>query len=403
MNGKTASQKHVPFNQRLSFWIIILISVLLLSIYRYYVIYNQHNASSPIPPVVVAAVTTQNVPVYLSALGNVTATYTVTIKTQVNGQLIHVVFKEGQLVKAGDLLAQIDPRPYQALLIQYEGQLERDKALLANALVDLQRYQKLWQQDSVSQQTLATQQSLVQQYEGAIRNDEGLIQGVKVNLIYCRITSPIEGRIGLRLVDPGNFVQSSDTSGIAVINTLNPITVVFSLPEDNIPQLLPLIYGRNPVSIRAYNRQQSTLLAEGSLLTMDNQVDTTTGTVKLKAQFDNADYHLFPNQFVNIQILIDTLTNATIIPTAAIQHGASNDFVYRLNTNKTINAIPITTSVTTGDNTVITKGLVPGQLVVVEGADKLTDGIKVAIMDPSASTRSTKQISHLAFLRHFFT
>lgn len=329
--------------------------------------------------VVLNIVQNQNVPVYISAIGNVKAIYTVNIKTQINGLLMNVFFKEGQLVKKGDLLAQIDERPLLAQLSQYQGQLVRDEALLANALIDLKRYQNLWKQDSVSQQILATQESLVRQYQGAIEIDQGLIASTKVNLLYCRIISPIDGRVGLRQVDPGNLVLTSDATGIAVITTLNPITVIFTLSEKDLPQILPRAFYDKHIKVEAYDRRQNKLLSTGLLITIDNQIDTTTGTVRLRAIFENKEHRLFANQFVNIKLLVTILKNATTISTAAIQHGNKGDFVYLLNPDFTVSTQAIKTGTTFDDSTVILKGLKLGQQVVVNGADKLVNGAKVTI------------------------
>lgn len=377
------SKRGPRFNERLSFWIGVLVIVMIWGGYRYWVgvSANQEHAA-PSAPVVLGNVSVTTFPVYLTALGNVVPTYSVTVKTQINGTLYAVYFREGQMVKAGDVLAQIDPRLYEAQLLEYEGQLIRDQALLENALIDLKRYKTLYKQDAVSQQTLATQESLVKQYRGTVQIDQGLIEATKVNLIYCRITSPVDGRVGLRLVDPGNLVQTADTTGIAVINTLNPITVIFTIAEDYIPDVLQKIYADTPLDVEAYDRQQNKLLATGKLLTMDNQIDPTTGTVKLRAQFPNSDNALFPSQFVNVKLLVKTLTNAVIVPTAAIQYTDKGSYVYVLNetaTKKTVRVAPITTGITTDDHTVILTGLTPGQSVVVEGADNLMDGSRVSI------------------------
>lgn len=367
------------WNQRTSFWLIILLLLMLLSITKAYQAWQlQQSKQHPTLPVVVASAETQNIPIYIAALGNVTATYTVTVKSRVTGELLKVLFKEGQTVKAGQVIAEVDPRPFLAELTQYEGQLLRDQALLANALVDLKRYQQLWKQDSISQQTLATQQALVKQYQGAIKIDEGLIQATKVNLIYCQITSPIDGRIGLRLVDAGNLIQASDTTGIAVINTVTPITVIFPVAEDFVPTIMDHSNTNNALTVYAYDRQQNKLLATGKLLTMDNQIDTATGTVKLRAQFENKHSHLFPNQFVNIKLLIKQLKNAITVPTAAIQHTPQGDQIYLVE-NQKVKIVSVKTGVTYGNNTVIEKGIQANQQVVIEGGDRLNEGSRVKI------------------------
>ncbi|KTC84615.1 MdtA/MuxA family multidrug efflux RND transporter periplasmic adaptor subunit [Legionella drozanskii] len=365
------------------FWWILLLFILAFLIYFF-----KYRSTKPAevkrPPAVVLAVAhNKDVPIYIPALGNVIATYTITVKTQINGLLMRVLYKEGQVVKKGDLLAEIDERPLLAQLTQYQGQLVRDQALLANALVDLQRYQRLWKQDSISQQTLATQESLVRQYQGDVKIDEGLIESTKVNLLYCHITSPIDGRVGLRLVDPGNFVQTSDTTGLVVITTITPMTVIFTIPEDDLSKILPRAFTDKNIKVEAFDRRQYKLLATGSLLTIDNQIDTTTGTVRLRAVFSNKERMLFPNQFVNIRLLVTTINNATVIPTAAIQHSEKGNFVYLLNSDFTVKTQPIKVGVTSGDETVIQEGLSFGQQVVVDGTDKLTNGAKVSIAAPA--------------------
>ncbi|MBA2711211.1 MAG: efflux RND transporter periplasmic adaptor subunit [Tatlockia sp.] len=362
-------------------WLFLVFLLILLLLIVYAVKQRNTKPAEPKKPtsVVLNIVQNQNVPVYISAIGNVKAIFTVTIKTQINGLLMDVFFKEGQLVKKGDLLAQIDERPLLAQLSQYQGQLVRDKALLANALTDLKRYQRLWRQDSVSQQTLATQESLVRQYQGSIKIDKGLIASTKVNLMYCRIVSPIEGRVGLRQIDPGNLVLTSDPTGIVVITTLNPITVIFTVSERDLPQILPQAFFDKNIKVEAYDRRQNRLLTTGLLLTIDNQIDTTTGTVRLRAVFENKEHRLFANQFVNIKLLVKTLNNATTVSTAAIQHGSHGDFVYLMNNDFTVSTKFVKTGITFGDSTVIVKGLKLGQQVVVSGADKLVNGAKVKI------------------------
>ncbi len=340
-----------------------------------------HKKKAPSQAVVLTQAKNANVPIYVTALGTVTPTYSVTVKTQVNGQLLRVLFKEGQLVKAGDVLAEIDPRLYEAQLAQYEGQLARDNALLLNAQLDMKRYQTLWRQNSVAKQVYDTQTALVKQNEGVVQLDEGLLQSAKVNLIYTKITSPIDGRVGLRLVDPGNIVQTADTTGIAVINMLNPITVVFSIPEDALPAVMEQLNAGNTLIVQAYNRDQTKLLATGILLTIDNQIDPLTGTVKLKASFQNEQNSLFPNQFVNVKLQIKTLQNAVVVPIAAIQQNAKNAFVYVLNSNQTVSIKPVVIEAQAANDMTAVSGVTAGQFVVVEGVDKLVDGAAVSTLN----------------------
>lgn len=364
-------------------WVWISIIVVIVVIYFIHTSGNKKKPKRQATTVVKAQATKSDVPVYITALGSVTPTYTVTVKTQINGTLLKVLYTEGQLVKAGDLLALIDERPFQAQLVQYQGQLIRDTALYKNALIDLKRYRTLWKQNSISQQTYATQQSLVKQYQGDIKIDEGLIQATQVNIVYCHIISPINGRIGLRLVDPGNFVQTSDTTGIAVVAMLNPITVVFSIAEDYIPDVWARMNEKSALVTEAYDRQQNKLLATGKLLTIDNQINTSTGTVNLKAQFQNEKNTLFPNQFVNVNLLVKTLHDATVVPTAAVQHTVNGTIVYVLNNkDMTVKVTPVIVGVTYGDKTTITGGIKPGDSIIVEGTDKLVDGAKVVFAQP---------------------
>ncbi|MEO9206718.1 MAG: efflux RND transporter periplasmic adaptor subunit [Gammaproteobacteria bacterium] len=358
-------------------WVALLLAVIVLFSLQHCVD-SSHKKTAPAELVVLAPVRVSDVPIYISALGNVTPNYTVIVKTQITGQLLRVLFKEGQMVKAGDLLAEIDPRPYEALLAQYEGQLARDQALLVNAELDLKRYSTLWRQDSVAKQTYDTEAAVVKQNEGTVKLDQGLIQGVKVNLIYTKITSPIDGRVGLRLVDPGNVVQTSDTTGIAVINMLNPITVVFSIPEDSVPLVMEQLTAGKTLTVQAYNRDQTKLLDTSTLLTIDNQIDPTTGTVKLKALFQNEAHLLFPNQFVNVKLLVKTLEHATVVPTAAIQHTTQGAFVYVLKSDHTVSIKTVVVGPSTEVDTVVT-GVTSGQSVVVEGTDKLVEGSLVTV------------------------
>lgn len=369
-------------------WGGVLLGLVLVVLWYSYILFKKTKAIEEKPiPVVTAFSSVGDVPIYLAALGTVTPVYTVTIQTQLNGLLMKVLFKEGELVKQGQLLAQIDKRPYEALLVQYRGNLKRDCALLENANIDLKRYQRLWSQNSISQQTLVTQQALVHQYEGNVETDRGLIQSTEVNLIYCDIRSPIDGRIGLRQVDAGNFVQTANPTGIAVITTHNPITVIFPIAEDFVPQIMPKAFANEPLEVKAYDRQQSKLLASGKLLAPSNQIDTTTGTVKLRAIFDNKDHHLFPNQFVNIKILVNVLKRMILVPSAAVQHGNDQDFVYVLNADNTVTAKKVKTGPISGEHTVIREGLKSDQPVVVEGADKLIDGSKVIVQTSAVNSR----------------
>ncbi|MBY0462645.1 MAG: MdtA/MuxA family multidrug efflux RND transporter periplasmic adaptor subunit [Alphaproteobacteria bacterium] len=333
------------------------------------------------PTVLVAAVKKSDMPVYLTALGTVTPAETVTIKTQINGQLMRVLFQEGQLVKAGDLLAEIDSRLYTAQLLQYEGQLAKDVALLENAKLDLERYKTLVKQDAISKQVLDTQISLVQQFEGTVKSDQGLIDSVKLNQTYCKIISPINGRTGLSLVDPGNYVQTTDPNGLVVINNINPIFVVFSIPEDNLQAILKQMNGGTKLKVEAYNRDQNKLLTTGTLETVDNQIDTTTGTIKFKAHFENGDNTLFPNQFVNVRLLVNTLGDSMIVPTAAVQHGSNGAFVYKLKKDNKVTIIPVVIKTVNGNETAIDGKISPGENVVVEGTDKLNEGTLVTISE----------------------
>src|SRR5205823_11651375 len=312
---------------------------------------------SPRIPVVAAAARTRDVGVYLSGLGSVTPLNMVTVRSRVDGELIAVHFQEGQIVRNRDLLAEIDPRPFQAQLTQFEGQLERDQALLDNARLDLKRFQVLVTTDAVPRQQLDTQVSLVHQLEGTVKNDQGQIDATKVQLVYCRITSPIAGRVGLRLVDAGNIVHATDTGGLVIITQLQPITVIFTIPEDSIPTVLEQLGRGVRLPVEAYDREQRRKLAEGALLTIDNQVDPTTGTVRLKAQFPNTDNRLFPSQFVNARLLIETRRGATVVPTAAVQQSPRGPFVYALRPDRTVGVRQVTVGVTDRDDVSIERGL----------------------------------------------
>jgi len=337
-------------------------------------------------PVGTATVQQGNMPITDSALGTVTPLATVTVKTQINGQLTEVAFQEGQMVNKGDFLAQIDPRPYQVALEQAQGQLAKDQAALANAEVDLARYTKLVAQNSLASQQLDTQRALVQQDKGTIISDQAQVDVQKLNLTYAHIIAPVAGRVGLRQVDAGNYVQTSDANGLVVITQLQPISVIFTLPEDSLPAVLARVHGGATLQAIAFDRSNTTQLEVGQLATIDNQIDTTTGTVKLRAQFPNANLNLFPNQFVNIQLLVDTMQNVPLVPSSAIQRGAPGTFVYVVNPDtNTVTATVVTLGPDDGTNVAVTKGLTPGQVVVTDGADRLKDGAKVQIVTPAAT------------------
>ena len=365
-------------------WRIAPFALALLAVGTYGLFARAGGAAGPAPstapratPVVVAPARTRDVGVYITGLGSVTPLNTVTIHSRVDGQLLDVTFREGQLVKAGDLLAEIDPKPFEAQLTQFEGQLARDQALLENARLDLTRYETLATTDAIPEQQLDTQRSLVHQDEGAVKNDQGLIESIRVQLAYCRITSPIGGRVGLRQVDPGNIVHAADVGGLVVITQLQPIAIVFTIPEDSIPVVLDRIARGTAVPVDAYDREQRRKLASGTLLTIDNQVDPTTGTVKLKATFPNTDGRLFSSQFVNARLLLDVKRHAIVVPAVAIQRGAGGAFVYVMTPAQTVTVRRVTVGVTEGDDVAVDSGLTAGERVVVDGADRLREGARV--------------------------
>jgi multidrug efflux system membrane fusion protein len=338
-------------------------------------------------PVVVATARQSDVDVYLAGLGTVTPLNTVIVKSRVDGELNKIAFKEGQFVHAGELLAEIDPRPFQVQLTQVEGQMARDQALLKNAQLDRERYQTLFEQDSIAKQLLDTQEALVRQYEGVVKTDQGQINNAKLQLVYTRITAPISGRVGLRQVDPGNIIHASDQNGLVVITQLQPITVVFTIPEDNVRSVMKKLQAGEKLAVDAYDRENKVKLASGVLLTVDNQIDPTTGTVKLKAQFSNDDYSLFPNQFVNVRMLVNVKKGATVINSAAIQRGTQGTFVYVMKPDQTVTVRQIKTGPAQGDAIAIDTGIAPGELIVIDGTDKLREGAKVEPISRRAGER----------------
>jgi multidrug efflux system membrane fusion protein len=334
--------------------------------------------------VAIATATSGDIRIRIPALGTITPLASVTVRTQISGQLQKIAFSEGQLVHAGDFLAQIDPRPYEAALEAAKGNFRRDQALLTDARLDLTRYEALIKEDAVSGQQLDTQRALVDQYAGTVESDQAAIRTAEVNLLYTHITSPVTGRVGLRQVDQGNYVTPADTNGIVIVNQLEPITAIFPVPEDNTDRIMRHVRAGETLAVEAWDRTNSAKLADGRLSSVDNQIDTTTGTVKLRALFDNKDGTLFPNQFVNIQLLVETLHDQVVIPNAAVHQGAPNgvltSFVYLVNAaDTTVSVRPVTTGVVDGEQVAVTAGLAPGDIVVTEGGDRLRDGAKVLL------------------------
>jgi membrane fusion protein, multidrug efflux system len=369
---------------------VLIIVALLMA----FVIYLRGKRPLPAPPrgrgaqsgavaVSVATAIAGDIQVQIPALGTVTPLATVTVRTQISGTLQKIFFTEGQSVHQGDVLAQIDPRPYEAALQQMEGNQKRDQALLADARLDLKRYEGLVKEDSIAQQQLDTQRALVDQYAGTIQADEGQVKTAQVNLVYTRITAPVSGRVGLRQVDQGNYVTPGDANGIVLINQLQPITVIFTIPEDNVPAVMKRLQAGATLTVGAFDRTNATKIADGKLLSVDNSIDVATGTIKLRAQFENTDSTLFPNQFVNIQLLVDVLHDQVIMPNAAVRRGAPNGvtttFVYVVNADRTVSVRPVTLGVVDGEKVAVTAGLKPGEIVVTEGGDRLREGSQVTL------------------------
>ena len=334
-------------------------------------------ASAPVP-VVAAAARVGDIPVYLTGLGSVTALNTAAVKSRVDGQLFRIDFREGQMVKEGQLLAELDPRPFQVQLMQAQGQKAKDEAALQNARVDLNRYEVLMKEDAIPKQQLDTQAATVKQDEAAVQSDQAQVESAKLNLAYCRIAAPIAGRVGLRQVDVGNIVHASDANGIVMVNEVQPITVIFTIAADRLPQVLQQMHAGRQLQVDAFDRDLKNRLAGGALAAVDNQIDQSTGTVRLRAVFPNQEDALFPSQFVNARLLVDTLRNTVLVPTAAIQRSPTQTFVYRVKPDKTVENHEVVVQLTEGDTTALRGGLAPGDLVVTDGVDRLRPGMKVA-------------------------
>lgn len=390
----TLSQEAPPEKPHRGRWLLFLIILLVVAAAAYY--FHERSAAQaknlkpggrgsfgdrPVPATTAPA-RQGDMGVYVEALGTVTPVYTVTVTSRVQGQITAVHYREGQMVRKGDPLIDIDPRPYEAALMQAEGQLARDKALLEEATIDLKRYQNALSRNAIAQQTVADQEQVVHQDEGVVKNDEGLVANAKVNLVYCHITSPLTGRVGLRLVDPGNIVQANSTTALVVVTQLQPITVIYSVAEDYLPQIQAQSRHGQKMGVDALDRAQETALAHGTLSSLDNQIDVTTGTIKMRAEFANKDSALFPNQFVNARMLLNTLHNATLIPSQAIQQSGQGPFVYVVGDDGRVKMRQIKTGPSNPTETSV-EGVQPGEVVVTSGFDKVQDGSKVATGQPS--------------------
>jgi multidrug efflux system membrane fusion protein len=386
-------------------WWFVLLAVCLIAIGLYVFFFRAPSRSAkkgqspltPVVPVIAVEAKKTGFNIYITGLGSVTPLNTVTVRTRVDGQLMEVLYREGQIVNSGELLAKIDPRPFEVQLTQAEGQLARDVAQLKNAQLDLERYRLLWQQDSVSKQQLDTQEALVRQLEGTIKTDQGQIDSAKLQLIYCQITAPISGRIGLRLVDPGNIVHVSDSNGLVVITQLQPIAVIFPIPEDSLRQVLVRLKAGKRLPVDAYDREMRQKLAVGSLLTVDNQIDPATGTVRLKAIFSNKNNELFPNQFVNARLLVEVKHEAVVVPAPAIQRGPQGTFVYVVKADRTATVRPARVGEIQGGEASIMTGLSPGELVVVDGQDRLREGTRVDLRPQSGGPAQNNGIQQKGY------
>lgn len=377
---------------RRAVWLLLLVLLVAAGWYGWQAWTRSHAPAGPPPtppqPVGAAQVNRQDIRVILNALGTVTSLVTVTVKTQIAGKITQIAFHEGQLVQKGEFLVQIDPRPYQVALAQAQGTRARDEALLRNAQVDLARYQTLLRQDSVSRQQVDTQAALVRQYQGTLVSDQAAIDAAQLNLTYCHIVSPVTGRVGLRLVDEGNYVQASDANGLVVVTQLTPISVVFALPQDQVPQVIRASRAGQSVPVEAWDRANQNVIEAGELASIDNQADVTTGTVKMRASFQNPQEILFPNQFVNAHVLADTLKGVLAIPSAAVQRGEPGTFVYVIQGDGTVHVQPVKLGPVDGLNVAVLDGLKEGDKIVTDGADRLRDGAKVTVPDPNRPAAS---------------
>ncbi|MGN0918898.1 MAG: MdtA/MuxA family multidrug efflux RND transporter periplasmic adaptor subunit [Oxalobacter sp.] len=373
-------------NTRLKRPLIITICVLLALIIIWAIYWAMTRGKGAYPrggavAVKVATVTKADAPLEITALGTVNSTHSVTVHSRVDGQLMRLHFTEGQYVRQGQLLAELDDRPFKAQLLQAEGQLIRDKALLENARLDLQRYRQLLSQNSIARQQVDTQAALVRQYEGSVKIDQGAVDNARLQITYSRITAPVTGRVGLRKVDLGNIVHASDAEGIVTITQEQPINVVFSIPEIDLSKVLAAYSENNRLAVEAWDRDDKNLLSQGTILALDNQLNTDTGTISIKAKFENTDHKLFPNQFVNVHMHLGSVSDAILVPTVAVQLGKQGHTVYRVNNENKVSLVKVAVRATSGDNTIIDAGLEPGDVVVTDGVDKLREGSLVKIVE----------------------
>jgi len=392
-----------PGRRRWWVWLVVACAIIAaILVWRRSATAQPANAGGGAPgrvvPVTTAMASQGDIGVYLSALGTVTPVYTVTVTSRVQGEIVKVYYKEGQMVRKGDPLLDIDPRPYEATVLQFEGQLAHDEALLDEAKIDLDRYQQALNRNAIAKQQFDDQQQVVLQNEGTVKNDQGQLANARVNLAYTHLTAPITGQVGLRLVDPGNIIQANSTTPLVVITQLQPITVIFNIAEDHISSIQQQLRKGRKLTVDVFDREESKKLATGSLITVDNMIDTTTGTVKLKAVFPNQDNALFPSQFVNARLLVDTQHGTTLIPTNAIQRNAQGAYVYVIKTDETASIREITTGTTDG-NVIAVEGVLPNEVVATNGFDKLQGGAKVAVQqfgDESTSGQTTSSINNEA-------